>query len=144
MAMSYTPLPYDFDLLYDIKTVEQLHDHLTGRHRQATSATDQELYAMCVEYGIPLPTGLIIKLDHPYKLAALPTSMHLGLPREKTLRDEFAMAAMQGVLTGNGLYTFADIATDAYALADAMLKAREQSCATSTQAPATGAGNPSQ
>ena len=108
--MSYTPLPYQFDLLYDLKSVEQLHDHLTGRRRQATSATDQELYDLCIEFDIPLPSGAIIKLA--------------GIPREKTLRDEFAMAAMQGFCAADSFNTLSAIAQDAYTLADAMLQER--------------------
>lgn len=56
--MSETDLPYVFDLLYDIKTVESLHDHLTGRRRLATSATDAQLIALAREQGISLPEGL--------------------------------------------------------------------------------------
>jgi hypothetical protein len=36
-------LPYDFDLLYDFKTIHQLLNHLSGKERCATSATDAEL-----------------------------------------------------------------------------------------------------
>jgi hypothetical protein len=50
--MSYTALPYVFDLLYDIKTLEQLNDHLSGKQRCATSATDAELYALAREQGV--------------------------------------------------------------------------------------------
>lgn len=56
--MSETDLPYVFDLLYDVKTVESLHDHLTGRCRLATSATDANLIALARQEGIPLPEGL--------------------------------------------------------------------------------------
>jgi hypothetical protein len=40
-----------------------------------------------------------------------------------TLRDYFAAKAMQALIDNNGL--FSEIPTQAYALADAMLKARE-------------------
>lgn len=50
-----TPLPFPFDLLYDIKTLGELHDHLTGVRRTATSATDQQLLDLMVEYGTPMP-----------------------------------------------------------------------------------------
>ncbi|QBJ04492.1 hypothetical protein HOV23_gp081 [Pseudomonas phage Lana] len=50
--MSYTALPYVFDLLYDIKTLEQLNDHLSGKQRQATSATDAELYALARDNNV--------------------------------------------------------------------------------------------
>lgn len=59
MADSYTELPYIFDLLYDVKSVEALHDHLTGRCRLSTDGTDAELIALSREEGIPLPDGLI-------------------------------------------------------------------------------------
>lgn len=54
-----TNLPYVFDLLYDFKTVEQLHDHLTGVQRCATSATDEMLIGLCVEHDIPLPPSVV-------------------------------------------------------------------------------------
>jgi hypothetical protein len=50
-----TSLPYIFDLLYDFKTVESLHDHLTGKTRYATSATDRELVKLMADNSIPLP-----------------------------------------------------------------------------------------
>lgn len=45
-------LPYVFDLLYDIKTLDELNGHLSGRQRVATSATDAELYALALNNGI--------------------------------------------------------------------------------------------
>lgn len=43
----------------------------------------------------------------------------------KTLRDEFAMAALTGVVSVHGVgLDPADVAEDAYAVADAMLEAR--------------------
>lgn len=61
--MSHTPLPYVFDLLYDIKTLEQLNDHLSGKQRCATSATDPELYELARNNGVscvgaPMPSKL--------------------------------------------------------------------------------------
>ncbi|QYW06423.1 hypothetical protein uan_011 [Pseudomonas phage UAntarctica] len=47
-----TQLPYVFDLLYDFKTLEQLNDHLSGKCRCATSATDLELYQLANEHGV--------------------------------------------------------------------------------------------
>jgi hypothetical protein len=41
-----------------------------------------------------------------------------------TMRDYFAAKAMQALIDNDGL--FSEIPTQAYALADAMLKAREQ------------------
>lgn len=55
----YTPLPYVFDLIYDIKSLESLHDHLNGNTRLATSATDRELLKLMEENDIPLPEGYI-------------------------------------------------------------------------------------
>jgi hypothetical protein len=46
-----------------------------------------------------------------------------GFARDKTLRDEFAGRAMQGLL-GDHVRNFDLLATEAYQLADAMLKAR--------------------
>lgn len=48
-------------------------------------------------------------------------STYLGL----TKREQFAMAAMQGILN-NGIYTFADCATDAVQYADALLAELER------------------
>lgn len=42
-----------------------------------------------------------------------------------TLRDQFAMAALQGMLAANDTYEPKEYANDAYAIADAMLEARE-------------------
>jgi hypothetical protein len=47
-----TQLPYVFDLLYDFKTLEQLNDHLSGKQRSATSATDAALRAFAIELGV--------------------------------------------------------------------------------------------
>lgn len=58
MADTHAALPYIFDLLYDIKTVEALHGHLTGTQRMATSATDRELIELAQTHGIALPEGL--------------------------------------------------------------------------------------
>lgn len=43
-----------------------------------------------------------------------------------SLRDYFAAKAMQGVLVNGYFDRFESVALDAYALADAMLKAREE------------------
>ena len=56
-----TQLPYIFDLLYDFKTVEQLHAHLTGQQRYATSATDFELIALAKDTGTPLPESINVE-----------------------------------------------------------------------------------
>lgn len=51
----------------------------------------------------------------------------VGHARQKSIRDEFAMAAIQGIIAGYGyLRSEVDaIAESAYDCADAMLKARE-------------------
>jgi hypothetical protein len=44
-----------------------------------------------------------------------------------TLRDYFAAKAMQGIISSDCNYgAFSDLASDAYSIADAMLKAREE------------------
>lgn len=44
-----------------------------------------------------------------------------------TLRDYFAAKAMQGIISSECNYgAFSDLAIDAYSIADAMLKAREE------------------
>lgn len=45
-------LPYVFDLLYDIKTLDELNGHLSGKQRCATSATDAELYELARNNGV--------------------------------------------------------------------------------------------
>ena len=50
--------------------------------------------------------------------------VHGGFAKDKTLRDEFAMRAMQGMIANNG--TNAEVLVRvAYKMADAMLAARE-------------------
>lgn len=44
----------------------------------------------------------------------------------KTLRDQFAMAAMQGLLASGDSWSYNDISHDAYSIADAMLAEREK------------------
>lgn len=48
-----------------------------------------------------------------------------SLPRI-SLRDQFAMAALTGMLSNEELSTIKDIASDAYRYADAMLEARKK------------------
>jgi len=59
-------------------------------------------------------TGMVGGIPTGYK-------NHTGL----TKREQFAMAAMQGILN-NGIYTFADCATDAVQYADALLAELEK------------------
>lgn len=54
---TYTELPYVFDLLYDIKSLEALHAHLLGQLRLPTSSTDADIVQTMNEQGIVLPTG---------------------------------------------------------------------------------------
>ena len=62
---SFTPLPYDFDLLYDLKSVEDLHAHLTGKMRFSVHATDAELLETMASHNIPLPAGYVVKSIAP-------------------------------------------------------------------------------
>jgi len=51
----------------------------------------------------------------------------VGLHHEQpTLRDHFAMAALVGLASGNGLYSPGDVAKYSYMAADAMLKERKR------------------
>ena len=54
--MSYTKLPYEFDLLHDVKSVEELHGILLGEPH-CTDAKDWELCELAEQYDIPLPEG---------------------------------------------------------------------------------------
>lgn len=51
-------LPYSFDLLYDLKTLDQLVDHLSGKCRAPVSSTDLEILETCRDHGINLPADL--------------------------------------------------------------------------------------
>jgi len=54
------------------------------------------------------------------------TNKGAGLLITKTLRDEFAMVALKGLLQFNDDYTnAAQLASDAYDLADEMMEARK-------------------
>jgi hypothetical protein len=57
--MSYTKLPYDFDLLYDIKSVEELHRILNGEPHSMEIYRDKEieLCELMDHYKIPFPEG---------------------------------------------------------------------------------------
>ncbi len=54
--MGHTKLPYEFDLLHDIKTVEELHRVLNGEPH-CTDAKPWELEELCEQFSIPLPEG---------------------------------------------------------------------------------------
>lgn len=49
----------------------------------------------------------------------------LDTPLVKTLRDEFAMAALTGIIASHGSYPGFDPHADAFRHADAMMKTRE-------------------
>ncbi|CAH5462591.1 hypothetical protein L799_08815 [Enterobacter roggenkampii EC_38VIM1] len=54
-------------------------------------------------------------------------SLHEISLKTPTLRDYFAAKAMQGIISSDCNYgAFSDLASDAYSIADAMLKAREE------------------
>ena len=54
-------------------------------------------------------------------------SLHEISVKTPTLRDYFAAKAMQGIISSDCNYgAFSDLASDAYSIADAMLKAREE------------------
>jgi hypothetical protein len=54
---------------------------------------------------------------------AFPSETMLGWESGMTLRDYFAAKAMQALIDNDGL--FSEIPTQAYEIADAMMKARE-------------------
>ena len=62
-------------------------------------------------------------MTKPNNPPAFPVSADTKTFQGMTLRDYFAAKAMQGLIDNDGL--FSEIPTQAYALADAMLKARE-------------------
>ncbi len=71
--------------------------------------------------------GVTIDASAPIKTnwggPAFPT--HLNLTQGMTLRDYFAAKAMQGLLASEVNAPRHEFAAEAYAMADAMLKARE-------------------
>jgi len=54
--MTYTKLPYDFDLHFDIKSVEELHRVLIEDSLESYHDEDF-LYELIKHYNIPLPDG---------------------------------------------------------------------------------------
>lgn len=68
--MTYTELPYEFDLLYDVKSVQELHSILKGEpHR--TSATIQELCELMDKYNMPIPFGRGLRLKQKGKFPSV-------------------------------------------------------------------------
>jgi hypothetical protein len=110
MANNYTELPYIFDLLYDVKSVESLHDHLTGRCRLSTSGTDAQLIALARENDIPLPEDLVeppatLTERHDEALALL-KRIHeraCASTAEKPLDTAWLQAVTAEVLIKNGI-----------------------------------------
>jgi len=49
-------LPYEFDLLYDIKTWEQLRKVMRGEP-DCSDATPMQVYWLLIEYNLPVPVG---------------------------------------------------------------------------------------
>ncbi len=62
-----------------------------------------------------------MKIDLP----AFPTNLNSTTLLGMTLRDYFAAAAMQGYLSKNDIQNWAEIASDSYSMADAMMEARK-------------------
>jgi hypothetical protein len=62
-----------------------------------------------------------MKIDFP----AFPTNLNSTTLLGMTLRDYFAAAAMQGYLSKNDIQNWAEIASDSYSMADAMMEARK-------------------
>jgi hypothetical protein len=62
-------LPYEFDLLWDIKTFEQLHDILNGG-MHCTHVDESDLVELMQEMDIPLPEDYkpSFKLDFPSEI----------------------------------------------------------------------------
>lgn len=99
--------------------------HLNGGNWQRIERQDTE-GAEGQEYAYP-PKGEV-KWGHqivnePIDNRAIATNISI-----KTLRDEFAMAAMPLFVPLNhlGQFSFVDAAAQCYAMADAMMKARQQ------------------
>jgi hypothetical protein len=78
--------------------------------------------------GPAFPTATLAqKTEGGITLPYQPTPYYpiVSVTTTKTLRDEFAMAALQGLLADGGGESWEKDAANAYKAADAMLKARE-------------------
>lgn len=64
--------------------------------------------------------------EHIANLEAEVALLNNAVSAQPTLRDQFAMAALVGLASGNGFYSPCDIAKYSYMAADAMLKEREK------------------
>ena len=83
-------------------------------------------WVLCSDYGQYQIAGYTDAEYQKIKASLLGTGENASI--EKTLRDEFAMAAMQGLLADSeSCYkTLGAFASDCYTIADAMLKEREK------------------
>lgn len=95
-----TTLPYIFSLLYDFEYLEQLHKHLTGEQRNATSATDYELIALANDTGVPLPEGINSQPPLAVVLKSAgarvpPTATHVHIAAVSTRRGGITSVSMQ-------------------------------------------------
>ncbi len=72
---------------------------------------------------------VITKADLHVTPVHAPSHQMVFVPKGKTLRDEFAMAAMHGMYASDtpkwGIESIDSLATAAYQMADAMMKAKE-------------------
>jgi len=64
--------------------------------------------------------------EHIANLEAEVALLNNAVSAQPALRDQFAMAALVGLASGNGLYSPCDIAKYSYMAADAMLNERER------------------
>lgn len=55
-----------------------------------------------------------------------PVTHPISMAETLTLRDQFAMAALTGVMNKTGSFNYKILAFDAYMVADAMLEARKE------------------
>lgn len=101
--------------------IQRVEEHLSAWVSKATSEPINDGGPV---HPCRIPTGGLHKCDEPE-----PTRVHFG----KSLRDEFAGLAMQGLLAGHFSYyghesywPRPEIASEAYGMADAMLAAREK------------------
>lgn len=54
--MTYTKLPYEFDLLFDIKSIERLHNLINDDSFDCFQ-DEYEVFALMEAYNIPFPEG---------------------------------------------------------------------------------------
>jgi hypothetical protein len=131
-----TNLPYDFDMLFDIKTVEELHDHLTGKQLTATSASHAELIEACHQYGVPLPDAIIPANDSNAPLArrisGLSTLLDICVIQDSLEQAQKALWEQ----TLKPMFADCKTSCDAKAVAKEILKMRVDHDGTSLKVPA--------